>query len=964
MLVLLLHCSSITTFLPWVDPEWSWSVAPSQISEVCLKVPTVSGTLPNTQTPDGMIWTNSTPGKATFWTNNSRLLALAVPEGTPPPTGWPVLLTASIIPFDSMFKTKCDAPRRNIDSNPLDNLPPDCSAIINASCPPAVLSSNASTCAMCLQNNVNCTGASPCNLGVSVATLAEYICPTAVVSPACINDFALKCPTFANVTRNHEEYGKKNKTYYKQCHACVTKKVSGGIPHCPKPKPLYRDAASTVICGAPWTKSVPKSVPPFISPAVLAAQCSCINGTNFTCGSPSDDGHHGGGFIPKGGACDTLIFFGALWHQRLVQALLSNGIAVMLMNPYTFDGWTSYPAAWDAGYDAVAFDALNSMLRGGHSDDNTPEHFQNIDPDRIAVRGFSGGSQMVSWLIEATARIAAAKGANATIGIKAGVFMSGGSYACYNAPPYATGSCANCDPGSYSNAATSPALGCSNTFAQRGLKAPYCELCCPQNFTEAYYAEDTSRYATHPATLFGQVEIDEEADSCASVNYHNTMIAHGAHSEMLTITKGHDMRCYALGLENDSAVPKGARGMAHLCDNPNMTSIAHTEGFADFVSPAVQFFFKAFNMKPAPAPSPVTRLSCNTTMATVNAPGVAVVGEKLLFATGSNSTALLQYDPSKAGCDGWSVLAGPQLSTARGHATGVGVASGRYALWAGGETGAKSNDTDHIDILDVKTGGMYLLHMSVARSFLGGTSHGHTIYLGGGELAGDGDSAAVDVLDLDTMTMETFASALSVPRKKLAAATAGDLVLFGGGYTSGLKNTSTRGYSDVVDVLDTTTKTWSVEHLSQPRQYITATSLNRHDKAVFAGGFCSPCTGQPGTDRSDVADVFDARTKTWTTHTLSQRRSNLAITSVGGRYAVIGGGTTDVGEEERGFVGISRSDAVDVYDAKTNAWSVLKLSAGRCCLGAAGGNLSAAFCGGTVGQLCDVFTFPSNMRSP
>ena len=359
------------------------------------------------------------------------------------------------------------------------------------------------------------------------------------------------------------------------------------------------------------------------------------------------------------------------------------------------------------------------------------------------------------------------------------------------------------------------------------------------------------------------------------------------------------------------------------------------------------------------AVTPPKLLSCNTTLATTNAQGVAVVGEKLLFATGSNSTRLLQYDPAgSAGCAAWSLLASPRLSAARSHAVSVGVVSGRWAAWAGGETGAQAGNTDAIDLLDTTTGKMSLYHMSVARSFLGGTSHGDTIYLGGGETAADGDSAAVDVLDLLTGVV-TSNHTLSVPRKKLAAATAGDFVLFGGGYTSGEKNTSSRGYSDVVDLYDTISKIWSTQHLSQARQYITATSLGA--KAIFAGGFCSPCTGQPGTDRSIVADVFDSRTKTWTAHKLSQRRSNLAITNVGGRFALIGGGTTDA--PATADASISRSDVVDVYDSITNAWSVLKMSASRCCLGAAGGNSSAAFCGGTVGQLCDLFTFPQSLTN-
>ena len=44
------------------------------------------------------------------------------------------------------------------------------------------------------------------------------------------------------------------------------------------------------------------------------------------------------------------------------------------------------------------------------------------------------------------------------------------------------------------------------------------------------------------------------------------------------------------------------------------------------------------------------------------------------------------------------------------------------------------------------------------------------------------------------------ADLLSVKRKKLAAASAGDYVLIGGGYTSGAKGSASRGYRDEVDL--------------------------------------------------------------------------------------------------------------------------------------------------------------------
>jgi hypothetical protein len=188
-------------------------------------------------------------------------------------------------------------------------------------------------------------------------------------------------------------------------------------------------------------------------------------------------------------------------------------------------------------------------------------------------------------------------------------------------------------------------------------------------------------------------------------------------------------------------------------------------------------------------------------------------------------------------------------------------------------------------------------------------------------------------------------------------------ILIGGGYTSGMKNSTSRGYSDVVDLFNAGTGKWSTAKLSQPRQYIVAASAG--EVAVFGGGFCSPCTGQPGTDRSVVVDIFDSRTLKWKAAKLSQRRSNLAATSVAGRYAIFGGGSSDlpnphavqlVGRDQDRRPEIGRSNVVDIYDAQTEQWSQVSLSGdGRCCLGAAGGNRSFAFFGGSQPDVADVF---------
>ena len=121
-------------------------------------------------------------------------------------------------------------------------------------------------------------------------------------------------------------------------------------------------------------------------------QCSCINGSSFSCAQPFDDGQHGHkpggiGYIPHDGSCDDDVFFGGIWHQRLKQVALSNGIAVLDVNNFVRDGWESWGTIWDRGYDPPFFAALPRLLGGADS----PPLFRKLNRNLLAFRGWSGG---------------------------------------------------------------------------------------------------------------------------------------------------------------------------------------------------------------------------------------------------------------------------------------------------------------------------------------------------------------------------------------------------------------------------------------------------------------------------------------------------------------------------------------------------------------------------------------------
>ncbi len=176
-----------------------------------------------------------------------------------------------------------------------------------------------------------------------------------------------------------------------------------------------------------------------------------------------------------------------------------------------------------------------------------------------------------------------------------------------------------------------------------------------------------------------------------------------------------------------------------------------------------------------------------------------------------------------------------------------------------------------------------------------------------------------------------------------AATSVGNLALFGGG-----QDISGWG-SNVVNIFNGDSNTWSVAHLSQYKVYVSATSVGH--LALFAGGYYYDNGGQSG--NSNVVDIFDARSNSWTNASLHQARSSFAATSVG-NLALFAGGSTDS----------ENSNVVDIFNASSNTWTVAFLSEARASLAATSvGNL-ALFGGGTnifgPSAVVDIFDATSN----
>jgi hypothetical protein len=180
----------------------------------------------------------------------------------------------------------------------------------------------------------------------------------------------------------------------------------------------------------------------------------------------------------------------------------------------------------------------------------------------------------------------------------------------------------------------------------------------------------------------------------------------------------------------------------------------------------------------------------------------------------------------------------------------------------------------------------------------------------------------------------------------------GTEILMAGGEI-GHHDPSANGYSSSVDILDLTTGEMRVANLSLARQYFAIAAAG--GKAFFAGGFANYDSEANSGYRSNVVDIYDSKTKSWSVAQLSTNRSNLAGTAVLDRWVLFGGGTMQVPEPDICNT-TGRSAVVDIYDTFRDEWSTSCLSTGRTTTSISVGpsfGATAVFFGDTL----DLFTF-------
>ncbi len=192
--------------------------------------------------------------------------------------------------------------------------------------------------------------------------------------------------------------------------------------------------------------------------------------------------------------------------------------------------------------------------------------------------------------------------------------------------------------------------------------------------------------------------------------------------------------------------------------------------------------------------------------------------------------------------------------TATGRWQSATIAAGGKVFIAGGNNyeGGTGYNLAEIDVFSKETGEWTLESLSQGRFGIGAIAYGNKVFFAGGAMLNMGTlimeyTDVIDIYDLETDTWST--DALSVARGLVGAAAAGGKVFFAGGATG--ENAAT----DIIDVYEVSTGEWTVEYLSEPRAFVAA--IDYDSLVFFAGGV------QPNGIASPIIDVFNVQSGEW-----------------------------------------------------------------------------------------------------
>jgi hypothetical protein len=193
--------------------------------------------------------------------------------------------------------------------------------------------------------------------------------------------------------------------------------------------------------------------------------------------------------------------------------------------------------------------------------------------------------------------------------------------------------------------------------------------------------------------------------------------------------------------------------------------------------------------------------------------------------------------------------------------------------------------------------------LSVARSHISVATAGNKIVFGGGYQS-NGESSVVDIYDISTKTWST--ANLSAAREGSAAIAAGNKIFFAGGghfYSE---------YYSNVDIYDVSNNSWSATSLTVSKTGIGAAVVG--NKVMFAGGY------DELDNYTKEVEIYDLATNSWSKESLSEARGFINGVTVGEKVYFAGG------VYYAGFYYYSLSSKIDIYDNHTQTWATSSLS--------------------------------------
>ena len=202
-----------------------------------------------------------------------------------------------------------------------------------------------------------------------------------------------------------------------------------------------------------------------------------------------------------------------------------------------------------------------------------------------------------------------------------------------------------------------------------------------------------------------------------------------------------------------------------------------------------------------------------------------------------------------------------------------------------------------------------------------------------------GESNVINIYDRITHTWSV--SQASLARSGVASVAVGNKVFFAGGVDFDEINYDVYDPVSVVDIYDISTNSWSTANLSEARGCCKAVVSG--NKIFFAGGL------KANNILSDKVDIYDIQTNSWSSTQLPGGARTLgAVVALQNKIYFCGGYKAYENPTGFGYVFTSSSPAIDIYDHITGQWTSANMQTTKGSFAAIGVNDKIYLAGGSI----------------